>query len=265
MLLRSKMRRLPPVHQAILRAILEHLSRVIAHSERNKMDAKNLAIVFGGVIFGEDEMPKGGEGLLSVQTWKVAVPYSTLIVSILKCLIQDTLMEDLITNTHVLYEDQTGHPSPPLPPTPLGEPARYYYGSKTTKVASVPPTITGSAGSPTQDFTPRLPPRPANSIHPSSRGNPVSPTRGQFDNTYTTQESFVRDNHHPPSPSLGSVSIQPDVSPSTIYEGQSLSDEESEIDIFPTFSIQSSHTVNTPRPEEIISSPTHDEVAPPDN
>lgn len=70
MLLRSKIRRLPPVHQATLKAILEHLARVVAHNEKNKMDAKNLAIVFGGVIFGEDEMPKGGD-LLSVQTWKV--------------------------------------------------------------------------------------------------------------------------------------------------------------------------------------------------
>lgn len=35
------------------------------------MDAKNLAIVFGAVIFGEDEIPKGGD-LLSVQSWKVS-------------------------------------------------------------------------------------------------------------------------------------------------------------------------------------------------
>lgn len=64
------MRRLPPVHQATLKAILEHLSRVVAWSDKNKMDAKNVAIVFGSVIFGEDEMPKGGD-LLSVQNWKV--------------------------------------------------------------------------------------------------------------------------------------------------------------------------------------------------
>ena len=70
MLLRSKMRRLPPVHQATLKTILEHLARVVAFSEKNKMDANNLAIVFGGVIFGEDEIPKGGD-LLSVQNWKV--------------------------------------------------------------------------------------------------------------------------------------------------------------------------------------------------
>lgn len=64
------MRRLPPVHLAVLKAIVEHLSRVTAFSDKNKMDAKNLAIIFGGVIFGEDELPKGGD-LLSVQTGKV--------------------------------------------------------------------------------------------------------------------------------------------------------------------------------------------------
>ena len=70
-LLRSKMRRLPAVHQATLKAIVEHLARVAANSEKNKMDVKNLAIVFGSVIFGEDELPKGGE-LLSMQNWKVS-------------------------------------------------------------------------------------------------------------------------------------------------------------------------------------------------
>lgn len=71
-LLRSKMRRLPPVHQATLKAIVEHLARVAARNDKNKMDAKNLAIVFGSVIFGEDEIPKGGD-LLSVQTIKVFI------------------------------------------------------------------------------------------------------------------------------------------------------------------------------------------------
>lgn len=58
------------MHQATLKAIIEHLARVVLRSDKNKMDPKNLAIVFGGVIFGEDEMPKGGD-LLSVQTIKV--------------------------------------------------------------------------------------------------------------------------------------------------------------------------------------------------
>lgn len=71
-LIRSKIRRLPPVHQSTLKAIIEHLARVAAKSNKNKMDAKNLAIVFGPVIFGDDEIPKGGD-LLSVQTVKVII------------------------------------------------------------------------------------------------------------------------------------------------------------------------------------------------
>ncbi len=68
--LRSKIRRLPPIHQATLKALVEHLSRVASHSDKNKMDPKNLAIVFGSVIFGEDEIPKGAD-LLGMQAWKV--------------------------------------------------------------------------------------------------------------------------------------------------------------------------------------------------
>lgn len=69
--LRSKIRRLPPIHQATLRALVEHLARIASHSDKNKMDPKNLAIVFGSVIFGEDEMPKGAD-LLGMQSWKVS-------------------------------------------------------------------------------------------------------------------------------------------------------------------------------------------------
>ena len=67
--LRSKIRRLPGVHRASLKALVEHLSRIASHSEKNKMDAKNLAIVFRPVVFGEDEVPQGD--LLSVQPTKV--------------------------------------------------------------------------------------------------------------------------------------------------------------------------------------------------
>ncbi len=77
-------------------------------------------------------------------------------------------MEDLITYAHVLY-DQPGPPhSPPLPPTPAGEPVPVVtYGSKTTKVTTLPPD--GFASSQSQDFTPTLPSRPNDSLHPSSR------------------------------------------------------------------------------------------------
>ncbi|KAH9486648.1 Rho GTPase-activating protein 15 [Psilocybe cubensis] len=156
MLIRSKIRRLPPVHQATLKALIEHLSRIVAKSNKNKMDAKNLAIVFGGVIFGDDEMPKGGD-LLSVQT------------------VKDTVMEDLILNASVLYDTEAGPSSPPLPPTPVGEPIpKVSYGSRMTKITTVPPIELSTSP---QDFTPRLPARPNNSIHPSSRIIPSSPTK----------------------------------------------------------------------------------------
>jgi hypothetical protein len=67
--LRSKIRRLPGVHRASLKALVEHLSRVASHAVKNKMDAKNLAIVFSPVVFGEDEIPQGD--LLNVQPAKV--------------------------------------------------------------------------------------------------------------------------------------------------------------------------------------------------
>ncbi len=90
--LKSKIRRLPPIHQATLRTIVEHLARVAGNSEKNKMDTKNIAIVFGSVIFGEDEMPKNGD-LLSMQSWKVGWP--SWISSTTDGCNKDSLMEDL--------------------------------------------------------------------------------------------------------------------------------------------------------------------------
>ena len=77
-MLRGRMRRLPTIHQATLKAIIEHLARVAANSEKNKMDSKNLAIIFASVIFGEDELPKGND-LLLMQSTKVS---STSIINL---------------------------------------------------------------------------------------------------------------------------------------------------------------------------------------
>ncbi|KAF9243745.1 hypothetical protein BU15DRAFT_71870 [Melanogaster broomeanus] len=159
--MRSKIRRLPASHRETLRAIAEHLARVAASSEKNKMDARNLAIVFGTVVFGEDEMPKGGD-ILSVQH------------------VKDTRMEDLIQNASQLFEDPVPSTSPPLPEAPVGEPIPVYnYGSSHTKIGNVPPR-SQSPRHP-EDFTPRLPARPTGSIHPSLRANPVSPIRSTMD------------------------------------------------------------------------------------
>lgn len=178
MLLRSKIRRLPAVHQATLKALIEHLARIAAKSEKNKMDPKNLAIVFGGVIFGEDDIPKGGD-LLSVQTLKVVLYLTSRLYLLMYYhpFLQDTLMEDLIIHAHTLYDQPMAPNSPPLPPTPLGEPIpAFTYGSKTTKVTTVPPDALSSLLP--QDFTPVLPARPNNSLHPSSRA-PNSPSKSR--------------------------------------------------------------------------------------
>ncbi|KAF7306583.1 Glucosamine 6-phosphate N-acetyltransferase [Mycena indigotica] len=208
-LLRSKIRRLPPVHQATLKVLVEHLARVVANSNENKMDAKNVAIVFGGVIFGEDDVPKGGTDLLNLQSTK------------------DSLMEDLILHAHILYDDQPIHHSPPLPATPAGEPVPpVVYGSKRTQVATVPPSSPpnrATTASP-QDFTPRLPSRPVSSIHPSARANPPpSPTKervnvppppapapappipSQFDLSR-------RPSHEPSSPTISTTTLETETS-----------------------------------------------------
>jgi len=151
--LRSKIRRLPGVHRISLKALVEHLSRVASRSDKNKMDAKNLAIVFSPVLFGEDEVPQGD--LLSMHPAK------------------DSVMEDLIENAHILFDERLPS-SPPLPPAPAGEavPA-ISYGSSHTKIA-----LAQCGEVQVADFTPELPPRPTGSIHPSARGNPpMSPSR----------------------------------------------------------------------------------------
>ncbi|KAH0838640.1 hypothetical protein J3R83DRAFT_6965 [Lanmaoa asiatica] len=161
--MRSKIRRLPAIHRETLRAIVEHLARVAAFSEKNKMDVRNLAIVFGTVIFGEEDIPKGGDLLSSVQNSK------------------DMRMDDLIQNASQLFEDPPPSNSPPLPDAPLGEPAPVYtYGSSHTRVGSVLPRPLSPRQN--EDFAPRLPARPAYSIHPSLRANnPVSPTQSTMD------------------------------------------------------------------------------------
>ncbi|KAI9572604.1 hypothetical protein HD554DRAFT_2202498 [Boletus coccyginus] len=199
--MRSKIRRLPAVHRETLRAIVEHLARVASFSEKNKMDVRNLAIVFGTVIFGEEDIPKGGD-LLSVQS------------------IKDPRMDDLIQNASQLFDDPLPSNSPPLPDAPPGEPAPVYnYGSSHTRVGSVLPRPLSPRQN--EDFTPRLPLRPAYSIHPSLRaGGPVSPIQATMDippiphpfeeliseNTNTSAEPNVTIS---PPPSLSALSPHP--------------------------------------------------------
>ena len=144
------------------------------------MDAKNLAIIFGGIVFGEDEIPQSGDLMLmqmsSVSNISI---HSRRLYLIPLRQTQDTLMEDIIENAHVLFDERPPTASPPLPPPPMGEPVPVYpLGSSHTQVTNIspPPTSSDDSGSylpvsagPEPDFTPELPPRPANSIHPAAR------------------------------------------------------------------------------------------------
>ncbi|KDQ30407.1 hypothetical protein PLEOSDRAFT_1062427 [Pleurotus ostreatus PC15] len=205
-LLRSKLRRLPPVHQATLKALLEHLARVAARQEKNKMGPKNLAIVFGAVVFGEDENMGVGDGLF-------ILPRGSILTRS-----QDTLMEDMITHAHILCSDEHMNDAP-LPPTPLGDPEPIAYGSKTTRVLSQLAPLTPqkshrktASTSTARDFTPKVPNRPAGSIHPSARSGrgenggsnadvppalPARPPRTHSRNPSTQSQSQVT-----PTPSL---------------------------------------------------------------
>jgi hypothetical protein len=128
-------------------------------------------------------------------------------------LLKDSLFEDLILNAHILFDE---HPSqypnsPPLPPTPAGEVAlEISYGSKTTKVASVPAKPQSPLPGSSQDFSPKLPPRPVQSIHPSSRGTPMSSTRPQAEIPSQTMIVTQSSVSAPSSPSPVSTASETD-------------------------------------------------------
>ncbi|WVQ90002.1 hypothetical protein IAS59_003778 [Cryptococcus gattii] len=82
--LRGRLRRLPPIHQTTFQTILEHLSRVHERRENNKMDAKNLAVLFSSVLFGQEQAPTDGN-VLMINTEA------------------DTVLEDLITYSNLLF------------------------------------------------------------------------------------------------------------------------------------------------------------------
>ncbi|WVO15309.1 hypothetical protein L204_102965 [Cryptococcus depauperatus] len=89
--LRKRLAQLPPIHQTTFQAIIEHLGRVHAQSEVNRMGAKNLAVVFNSVIFGQDHLPSDGN-VLNMNRG------------------MNTLLEDLVTNSDLFF-------APPPSPT----------------------------------------------------------------------------------------------------------------------------------------------------
>lgn len=82
-ILRGRLRRLPPIHQTTFQAILEHLTRVASHLADNKMDPKNLAVVFNSVLFGPEQVTASANPLTMH-------------------LEKDSVLEDLITYSDIV-------------------------------------------------------------------------------------------------------------------------------------------------------------------
>lgn len=54
--LARRLRRLAVPNQATLKALVEHLARVVEHESTNKMTAANLGVIFSPVVFQEEEV-----------------------------------------------------------------------------------------------------------------------------------------------------------------------------------------------------------------
>ncbi|KNE57708.1 hypothetical protein AMAG_04566 [Allomyces macrogynus ATCC 38327] len=85
---REVLRKLPPAHAPTLAHLIRHLHRLATHAERTKMDAANLAIVFGPNLL---KPPKGVEESLDA-IWN-AEP-------------QNAVVQDMIANADAWFPDE---------------------------------------------------------------------------------------------------------------------------------------------------------------
>ncbi|XP_034023139.1 LOW QUALITY PROTEIN: rho GTPase-activating protein 29, partial [Thalassophryne amazonica] len=76
--IKDLLRQLPPTHYKTLQFLMEHLHRVMEHSEENKMTASNLGIVFGPTLI----KPRQTDAEVSLSSL-VDYPYQALIVELL--------------------------------------------------------------------------------------------------------------------------------------------------------------------------------------
>ncbi|PWN37561.1 RhoGAP-domain-containing protein [Meira miltonrushii] len=92
--LKGRIRRLPPINQATLRAIIEHLAKVASHSDQNKMNASNLSIIFGPLLLSQAEHDA---------------------TSIAAAMEEDRVTEDLILYADTIFD--LSHAGAPIMPT----------------------------------------------------------------------------------------------------------------------------------------------------
>lgn len=123
---KSRIRRMPPINQATLRALLMHLSNVASYSEKNKMTVANLAVIFSPVILSETDH----------ETTSLAAAAE-----------EDRTMEDLIVYCADIFSMPTARnsPLPPVPQKPAPPDARekrrqiVSWDSNSTQYDHVPP------------------------------------------------------------------------------------------------------------------------------
>lgn len=92
--LKGRIRRLPAINQATLRAIIEHLAKVASHSDQNKMNASNLSIIFGPLLLSQADHDA---------------------TSIAAAMEEDRVTEDLILYADTIFD--LSHAGAPIMPT----------------------------------------------------------------------------------------------------------------------------------------------------
>lgn len=108
---KSRIRRMPPIHQATLRALLIHLSYVASFSEQNKMTVANLAVVFSPVILSDVDPDTTSLAVAAEEdkTLEDMIVYCANIFSIPPC--EETLLPPVpgIPKSSSLYQSLGDH------------------------------------------------------------------------------------------------------------------------------------------------------------
>ncbi|CED85010.1 Predicted Rho GTPase-activating protein [Phaffia rhodozyma] len=125
--IRTKLKRMPAIHVATLRAVILHLCKVVVAD--NKMDAKNLSIIFSSILFGEEGQGLGRDGVKDVD------------IQTLMQASKDVFFEDLLIYAPIIFEDN-GDIRPSSRLTPRSSPHQSHIYS--------PPLTQGSQFGPPQ-------------------------------------------------------------------------------------------------------------------